>query len=235
MALSNETTALAHLLIDGATKVFANAEALYSEATILANAEAWPRALFLHQISLEECAKIEMLVAAVTSLFLGHELDLKRLGRAFSQHSSKNKTNAYFLPRNSLEKEAEEKGDLGAARREFQLLQESFHKESNTDKNGALYVDFTQIFFSPLETINEERLVKVRSRNDEFMSMAWHKVEMLKRWKIDLAAAANDVATLQDALNLDQVKRGDAEAFKAFRSTLEQRIRELAQKRRPGN
>lgn len=87
MELSSGTVTLAHLLIDGAVKVFANAEALYSEATILANAEAWPRALFLHQISLEECAKIEMLAAAVTSLLLGHEVDLKQLGRVFSQHS----------------------------------------------------------------------------------------------------------------------------------------------------
>lgn len=226
--------ALAHLLIDGAVKVFANAEALYSEATILANAEAWPRALFLHQISLEECAKIEMLAAAVTSLLLGYEVDLKKLGRAFSQHSSKNKTNAYFLPRNSGEKAAEEQGDLRAALQAFNELQESFHKESNTDKNGALYVDYGETFLSPLDTINEETFVKVRSRNDEFMAMSWQKIGMLKRWKTDLSAAATDVAVLVDALKIGEVKRGDAEEFKAFRSTLEQRIRDLAEQKKAG-
>jgi hypothetical protein len=45
----------------GAQKVFANAEALNGEARILAGAGATSRALFLHQISLEECAKIQII------------------------------------------------------------------------------------------------------------------------------------------------------------------------------
>ena len=65
MTLKTETIATVQALIEGASKTFANAEALYSEATILANCQAWARALVLHQISSEECAKIEMLGATV--------------------------------------------------------------------------------------------------------------------------------------------------------------------------
>jgi AbiV family abortive infection protein len=38
--------------------VFENAERLYYEATVLAAAKAFSRALFLHQISMEKLAKV---------------------------------------------------------------------------------------------------------------------------------------------------------------------------------
>jgi hypothetical protein len=44
-------------LTRGAEKTFQNAETLFLEAKILSSAGALSRALFLHQISLEECAK----------------------------------------------------------------------------------------------------------------------------------------------------------------------------------
>lgn len=229
--MKEEEKALAQTLISGARRTFANAEALFTEATILANSSAWSRALFLHQISLEECAKIEMLAAATTSLLMGHAIDLKPLRRAFSRHESKNKVNAYFLPRTEVEESAEEAGDIAGALQEFEELQEAFHRDSNADKNASLYVDFGEVFTSPLELVTEETFVKVRTRNEEFMALTYPKVEMLSRWAHNLEGAASEVAELMGALDFASVERGNPEHFKAFRATLEDKIRELARKR----
>lgn len=231
MPLTEEDKALARTLIGGAKKTFDNAEALFTEATILANSNAWSRALFLLQISLEECAKIEMLAAATTSLLMGHGVDLKPLRRAFSRHESKNKVNAYFLPRMEDEESAEEAGDFARALQEFKELQEAFHRDSNADKNASLYVDFGDAFTSPLELITEDTFVKVRTRNEEFMALTHPKVEMLFRWAHDLEDAASEVAELMGALDFASVERGNPEHFKAFRATFEDKIRELARKR----
>lgn len=53
--------ALLSELLRGVEKTFENAEALFREASLLAQARCLSRALFLHQISLEECGKIEIL------------------------------------------------------------------------------------------------------------------------------------------------------------------------------
>ena len=66
-------------LARGAQKTFDNADALYREAKLLGAAGALDRALFLHQISLEECAKIEIMGAWVTSLLAGYTVDEKRV------------------------------------------------------------------------------------------------------------------------------------------------------------
>ena len=50
-------------ILDGARRLAANARELFEEATVLRRAGAFPRSYCLHQISLEECAKIEMLGA----------------------------------------------------------------------------------------------------------------------------------------------------------------------------
>ncbi|WP_371113488.1 AbiV family abortive infection protein [Nitrosospira multiformis] len=49
--------------MEGAKKTYRNVEELFQEASILHDHRALNRALFLHQISLEECGKIEMLGA----------------------------------------------------------------------------------------------------------------------------------------------------------------------------
>jgi len=46
-------------LTAGAQKVLENAASLYKEALTLMEAGALSRALFLHQISMEECAEVE--------------------------------------------------------------------------------------------------------------------------------------------------------------------------------
>ena len=49
---------------DGAERIFVNAEALYKEAELLGSAGHFARATVLHQISMEECSKIDTLGAA---------------------------------------------------------------------------------------------------------------------------------------------------------------------------
>ena len=51
----------------GAEKILINAIALYREAVLLAENKAWSRALFLHQISMEECAKVDVLMGGATT------------------------------------------------------------------------------------------------------------------------------------------------------------------------
>lgn len=231
MPLTDEAAALAHRLIAGAEKIFANAEALFSEATILANSRAWPRALFLHQIALEECAKVDALGAAVVSLLMGHEVNINALRRAFRHHEYKNKANAYFLAATEAERQARDSGDIDAARREFKQRQDAFHEESNTDKNASLYVDFGNTFTSPQDLISEEVFVKVRKRNEEFMSIAFHHVKMLRGWACDLKRSAKEVTGALSALGIADLDRGDQEQFKSFLDSLDDKIRELVHKR----
>jgi AbiV family abortive infection protein len=54
----NFDRALLSELARGAQKMFDNADALCREAKLLRAAGAMGRALFLHQVSLEECAKM---------------------------------------------------------------------------------------------------------------------------------------------------------------------------------
>jgi AbiV family abortive infection protein len=229
--LTDEAAALAHHLIAGAEKIFSNAEALYSEATILANSKAWPRALFLHQIALEECAKVDALGAAVTSLLMGHEVNTEALRRAFRRHGYKNKSNAYFLPASEAERLARDSGDFDAARQEFKQRQEAFHEESNSDKNASLYVDFGDTFTSPQELISEEIFVKVRQRNDEFMSIAFDHVRMLRSWGGDLRRSAEQVTEALSGLGIADLDNGDEEKVKSLLDSLSEKLQELVRKR----
>lgn len=231
MPLTNEAAALAHDLIVGAEKIFANAEALFSEATILANSRAWPRALFLHQIALEECAKVDALGAAVTSLLMGHEVNIEAMRLAFRRHKYKNKANAYFLPTTEAEQLARDSGDFDAASQEFKQRQKAFHVESNSDKNASLYVDFGETFSSPQDLISEEVFVKVRKRNEEFMSIAFHHVSMLRGWASDLKHSADQVSEAHSALGISDLDRGHEEKLKSFLDSLQGKIQELARKR----
>jgi AbiV family abortive infection protein len=61
-ALPRVDRAFFSVLVGGAEKTFENAEKLYFEAMLLAKAGATAQALCLHQISLEECNKIESMV-----------------------------------------------------------------------------------------------------------------------------------------------------------------------------
>jgi len=170
------------VLVRGAEKTFDNAEKLYFEAELLAKAGATARALCLHQISLEECSKIENMGAWATSLLSGLEVDQNKVLAAFRRHSSKNKSNAYMLEGSPAEKEAKARGDWETAREEFRKLQLEFHEASNDAKNASLYVDWKDgEFVSPSEQITPDLLSQIIDRNQTFLGYARNSLKMLKR------------------------------------------------------
>src|SRR6516225_8614947 len=115
-ALPKIDRAFLSVLVRGAEKTFDNAEKLYFEAELLAKAGSTARALCLHQISLEECSKIENMGAWATSLLSGLEVDQNKILAAFRRHSSKNKSNAYMLEGSQTENDAKVRGDWETAR-----------------------------------------------------------------------------------------------------------------------
>lgn len=174
--------ALLSTLVQGAEKTFDNAEKLYFEADLLAKAGATARALCLHQISLEECSKVENLGAWIASLLSGIAVDQGKVLAAFRRHSSKNKSNAYMLEGSDAEKEAKARGDWEAARGEFKKLQNEFHEQSNDAKNASLYVDWEDgKFVSPSEKITKEMVAQISERNETFLGYAQNSLNMMKR------------------------------------------------------
>jgi AbiV family abortive infection protein len=170
------------VLVRGAEKTLDNAEKLCLEADILAKAGATARALCLHQISLEECSKIENMGARATSLLAGIDVDQNKVLAAFRRHSSKNKSNAYMLEGSQAEKDAKARGGWEMAREEFKKLQTEFHEASNDAKNASLYVDWKDgEFVSPTEQITPEMLERIIERNQTFLGHAYNSLKMLKR------------------------------------------------------
>lgn len=220
MHLTPEARTLANTLIDGAQKTVMNADELFDEARLLAGASHVARALLLHQISLEECGKLEMLYVATAEVLRGQTVDMKRLSRTFSKHAAKNRTNAYFLAKSEAEQSAAEQDDIGAAHQAFNELQDEFHKKSNNLKNESLYVDYDGSFRAPREVISAAHLDEVFNRNGAFMSMAFDKLGILLRWKVDLDAAADEVSNLWETLGLDALDKDKPETLVTLKKFL---------------
>lgn len=184
MAEEHETTGESSLkaLITGAEKMFDNAERLFFEAELLTKAGGIARPLFLHQISLEECSKINTLGAWAVSLLLDLDVNQKKVLVAFGRHEAKNKHNAYMLEQGETEKEAIARGDWKAALEAFKQTQDAFHQASNQAKNGALYVDWVDgKFVSPNERITDTMLGDIRDRNATFLGYASNEIKMFQR------------------------------------------------------
>lgn len=170
------------VLVRGAEKTFDNAERLFREAELLATGGAVARALCLHQISLEECSKVNNLGAWAVSLVLGLEVDQKKVLAAFGRHAAKNKSNAYMLEGSEAEKDAKARGDWEAAMEAFKQTQGEFHETSNHAKNASLYVDWIDgEFVAPSERITKEMLAEITERNAAFLGYAHNGLKMLRR------------------------------------------------------
>lgn len=170
----------------GISKAFANAQDLFQEANLLRSHGALSRSLFLHQISMEECGKIDILGATAVSLIAGRESDLSNAAVLVTRHKAKNAANAYFLPLTEEEEDAAETGEWERASRSFKEHQAGFHLYCNTAKNASLYVDFTEHrFVAPKEAITEEMVESLASLNSQFLERAEPHVRMLSRWLID--------------------------------------------------
>jgi AbiV family abortive infection protein len=215
------------LLTDGLLKTFDNAEELYNEATYLAERGSLPRAVLLHQISLEECGKSEMLCVAIFSALQGTVIDMKQLKRAFSRHEGKNRTNAYFLPTSEEENRARTNNDVEAATKAFKDIQTQFHKDSNTLKNASLYVDFDGKFVSPKDVVTRENLDEIRKRNAEFLSMMHQKLSVVQGWAKDIDAAVELQTQLLKQLGLDGFDHTNLDERRAFADGILAKIDEL--------
>lgn len=178
----------------GTQKTVDNAISLFNEASLLHKSGFLCRALFLHQISLEECAKIEMLGAAATSLLMGHEVDFAKVKKALISHARKNRENAYFLEMSAEERAAMDSGDFEEASKIFSAMKDKFHLKSNTAKNASLYVDVDDKlnFIAPKDSITEEMVAEIAALNEKYLDSAIPKVEMLKKW----VARPDDAAKL---------------------------------------
>ena len=197
--------ALLKELADGADKIFQNAEALYREARILGASGALSRALFLHQISLEECAKIETIGWWATSLLAGFPVNQDKVVAGFASHARKNRINAYMLEGSAAEQEAKIRGDWKAALEEFKKLQAYFHQRPNDAKNGSLYVDFEAgKFIAPVERITDAMLAETAALNETFLALTYPNVKMLLTWTTtpeDVRERILAFATLVEAAN----------------------------------
>lgn len=189
--------ALLSELVRGAQETYHNAEALFEEAVILRRANKLSRSYFLHQISLEECAKIEVIGWYATSLLMGHETHLGKLGESLVQHRKKNYTNAYFMERSAEEDNAMAGRDFEAASKAFSDMQKTFHADANTAKNAALYVDWKDgKFVSPSESITTEMVDAIRTLNERFLAIHEPNVRILTRWE----ASPESIAATLDGL-----------------------------------
>jgi AbiV family abortive infection protein len=167
----------------GAEITFKNAEELYSEASLLAKHRALSRSLLLHQISLEELGKIELLSGWGTGLLMGEKVDITKLTRALANHKTKNFANAYMLEVSDEERAARKKGDWKTSIGVFKDRQKEFHEESNVAKNASLYVDFDgERFVAPGDRITKEMVAEIAKRNREYLGLMYPKVKLLSQW-----------------------------------------------------
>ncbi len=192
-------------LVRGAQLAFDNAEALYNEGQLLGTNGAFARALTLHQISLEECSKLDILCVAAMSIVMGHPVDLDKLAGKFRQHKVKNYNNAYMSARTEAEVEASKRGDGAAAIEIFKAQQADIHRILNTNKNASLYVDYDGgRFVAPSEKISEEMAAQLQQVNALFMRHGSSSLALLRKMAKDpdtFAAQAASFASLVEEVN----------------------------------
>jgi AbiV family abortive infection protein len=169
-------------LVRGAEVCFANAEQLFQEASLLRENKHFPRSLFLYQIAMEECAKVDMIGAAATALTLGHPVDVDRLARAFRDHKAKNFSNAYMSTASEAEMAARKANDSNAASEAFRNSQREIHGFLNTAKNASMYVDLKDgKFISPSEVVGEEEALVIAALAYYFMRVTYPRLRPLRR------------------------------------------------------
>lgn len=181
-----DTVEDAHIseLARGASLAFANAVDLFQEAKALSASGARSRALFLHQVSLEECGKIEMIGWWATRYLMGTPVDFSKMAARLSNHRAKNFANAYMLPLCETQQKARAEADWHREHEAFKEQQAAFHQQSNDNKNASLYVDLVDgVFVTPSDRITEEMLQAVAQDNEVLIDLMRPKVDMLTSWK----------------------------------------------------
>ena len=177
MGLSPDDLALLAELWRGGEMIFDNARQLCNEARFLRKNEAVARAVCLHQLSNEECGKIELLGWWAMSVVLGQAIDVAHIGRALTDHKAKNDANAYFSGVTDDERRAREQADWATASEIFRRRKAEIHELFNEHKNAALYVNFQDGRFSaPKDVITEVLADEMAILNDYFLGIAANNV-----------------------------------------------------------
>lgn len=184
MAISSSNDNQVPKFVDGANLIFENATHLFQEASILADANHWTRSVFLHQISIEECAKIQMIGEYVTAVMSGENVDMNKWLRSFRSHQHKNNTNAYMATPTEEEKIARRSSDSEMAIKVFKKFQKHFHQEVNGIKNSSLYVDFSNgNFTTPKDSVGEKEQVEFSALNHYFLGISKSSLLVLEQIK----------------------------------------------------
>lgn len=169
-------------LARGGESIFDNAEQLFREVRILREKGAFSRALCLHQLSNEECGKLEILGGYAMMITIGENVDPAQMAKAFRDHEAKNYANAYFAGLTEEERAARERGDWAGSSKAFKELQAKLHKIFNTNKNASLYVNFEGgKFTAPKEIITAELADEMAVLNRYFLGVAAPYVRLLHR------------------------------------------------------
>jgi AbiV family abortive infection protein len=172
-----------NVLIRGAQAAFANAQELFFEAAILGKAGHLSRALFLHQISMEECGKVDLLSGWIAGELLGFQQDTKKLERALASHEAKNIANAYMLELSEEEKLARQRKDWKGERNVFTRVKREFHEKSNRAKNAALYVDIKDgNVTTPQGSITTNMVAEIALQNERYLGLMQQSVRSMSKW-----------------------------------------------------
>ncbi len=214
---------LAHL-IAAAEATFSNAEDLYDEAQALAKSGHHARAVFLHQISLEECGKLELLGAWIIGRFGGSSPDPSKFYASLTHHKAKNSINAYMLEVEGDELSAQEQGDWKAKHEAFMRMKRGFHENSNRAKNSALYVDIGQDKLeTPKSNISKAMASEFKDRNERFLALMFPKLRLIQSYancasEMEVTVKAYIKAIMQlrggGAPSLDQILEISIEAMR---------------------
>jgi AbiV family abortive infection protein len=176
------------VLVRGAEATCANAEELFLEAVMLREAGHLSRGCFLHQISMEECDKVEILGPSVVCALAGlkRKLDTEKLRRALASHRAKNLANADLLEPTEEQKHAWERKDWEGYKAASTLARHGFHEYSNWAKNAALYVDIDirgGNVTTPRDSITVEMVAKIAKLNESYLRDTQRNVRMLLEWE----------------------------------------------------
>lgn len=218
----------------GGELCFDNARLLFEEARLLRQNGAIARAVCLHQLSNEECGKMELLVGWAMRIFVGDEVDSKQMAKALRSHEAKNHANAYFSRVTEDEQAARERGNWREVREMFCQRQAELHGLFNTRKNASLYVEFENGKFSaPKDLITEAFADDIAELNDRLLSLSAHKLRLLGAldpddWGSQLAAMRL-VARLKQLLQ-EQPEDPEAALHTAMKELVDEVLGDLTTK-----
>jgi AbiV family abortive infection protein len=193
--MHKKTNALLQTYVRGGELIRENAEQLYHEACLLKTHGALARAAALHQLSNEECGKLEMLGSFAMAAVMGRPAKPSDIAKAFRNHEAKNHANAYFSAVSDEERAARDAKDWQSALAIFKRQKKDIHRLFNTGKNASLYVDFSNGAFSaPKDVVDLESAEAMAALNVYFLELTEPYVRLLKR------LAANELDIQGDAL-----------------------------------